>query len=140
MDYNVLQVISKIYDVEYSAYSEEPGMDIHTKCKNGSINTYDFDFSISPNYEDLELALDENPELDIDYDIPVKIGIDNIDSITKELKDNNIDYRITEIASIEPPDIYGVYYHYIYGVDYDDDLHNKIYRYPGLDRFNKYDI
>ena len=136
MDYGLLQIISINYNVEFSAYSDEPGMGYYGKCKNGSIDTYDYDYRIIPNYEQLEEAVENNPELEIDYDIPVKIGDSNIESIIEELKKHNIEYNIGHIEEEEAPKIYGIYYHYKYGVCYDDEIHNKIYNYPELDPFN----
>lgn len=136
-DYHLIQLISILYNVEYSAYSEEEGMGIYSKCKNSdNISAYDFDFCIRPDSEQLENALEENPELDIDYSIPIKIG-DDIKCITNNLFDHNIEYDIYEVEKIEPPDIYGVYYKYIFGIDYDYEKQKLVYgRYPGIDRFN----
>jgi hypothetical protein len=126
-----------IYDVEFSAYSEEPNMGIYTKCKNGSTNTYDFDYIIRPDYEQLEEAMENDPSFEMDYDIPVKIGEPDTDKILDTLKDLNIDFDTMNIVEDPIPIPYGVYYHYINGVIYDDKS-QKFWRYPELDPFNIY--
>ena len=138
-DYEVVQLISMIYNLEFSAYSEEPGMGIYDKCRNGELDTYeyDYDYIITPDYEQFEAALEEDPEgLYLGYDNPVKIGSSEEKEILKILKDCNIDYHTKEIETIPTPIPYGVYYHYNYGVCYDDDHHNRFYNYPDLDPFN----
>lgn len=139
MDYNVLQLISIIYGVEFSAYSEESGMGIRTKCKNGSIDTYDFDYTIIPDIEQFEDAINEDPEgLDLDYDNPVKYKSAEALEIKKILHDCNIEYDIQEIEEVPVPIPYGVYYHYIYGVRFDTEF-DKIWNgYPYSDPFNRY--
>lgn len=136
-DYEVLQLITMLYNVEFSAYSEEPGIGIYDKCKNGTIDTYDFDYSIVPDYEQFEAAIDEDPDgLDLDYDNPVKNGSEEEKEILKILRDHNIDYDARVIDNIPVPVPYGVYYHYIYGVCYDKNKDNINYNYPDLDPFN----
>lgn len=136
MDFGLLQIISMIYGVEFSAYSEEPNMGYYGKCKNGSIDIFDYDYNIIPDYEQLENAIENNPELDIDYNIPVKIGEANHEDIIDELKSYNIEFDITVIEDEKVPYIHGIYYHYIQGVAYEDDLHNRVHNYPELDLFN----
>lgn len=137
-DYEVLQIISMLYGVEFSAYSEEPGMDIRHKCRNGDIDECDFDYTIIPNYEQYENALGQDPELDndISYDNPVKQGSEDQKVILDILKDLGIEYRVERIPEVPVPTPYGVYYHYIYGVAYDTDTFKTFYDYPELDRFN----
>lgn len=137
IDYQLLQIISMIYDVEYSSYSEEPNMGYYSKCRNGNMDTYNFDYLIQPDYDQLEEAMDDDPQLELDYIIPVKIGEPDTDEVLDELKNRNIEFDIMSIENEYPPNIYGVYYHHIYGVTYDDDRYNKFYKYPELDPFNK---
>lgn len=138
MDYQLLQIISMIYDVEFSAYSEEPNMDVFVKCKNGNVDTYDFDYVIRPDYDQLEEAIEDNPDLELYYNMPVKIGEPDTDKILDILKDLNIDFETADIAEDPVPIPYGVYYHYMNGVIYDNDNYNKFYRYPEVDPFNIY--
>lgn len=141
-DYQLLQLISMIYDVKFSAYSEEPGCEIYDKCRNdSSIDEYDFDYIISPDYEQFEEALDENPEgLDLDYNNAVKQGSEEEAEIINILKERGITYGINPIETIPVPDPYGVYYHYNYGVIYDTDFYEKFMKYPELDPFNRYSV
>jgi hypothetical protein len=138
MDYEVLQIISMLYGVEFSAYSEESGMCIRHKCRNGDIEYCDFDYSIVPDYEQFESAIEENPEIesDIGWDNPVKQGSTEQTAILGLLKELGINYHIEHIPEVPVPTPYGVYYHYTYGVRYDDENFKKFYEYPGLDRFN----
>ena len=136
-DYQVLQLISMLYNVEFGAYSEEPGMGIYDKCTNGDIDTCDYDYIITPDYDQFEAAIEEDPEgINFDYDNPVIMGSSEEKEILDTLKDLNIEYHRKEIEDIPIPTPYGVYYQHIYGVTYDDDHHNKFYNYPDLDPFN----
>ena len=137
MDYEVLQIISMLYGVEFSAYSEESGMGIRHKCRNGDIDTYDFDYSIVPDYEQLEELFEKDPNFnDIDYDNPVKQGSIGQKVILDMMKDHGIEYEIEHIPEVNVPTPYGVYYHFMHGVTYDTDNYKKFYNYPELDRFN----
>ena len=139
-DYEILQLISVLYDVEFSAYSEEPGMGIYEKCRNGNIDTYDFDYVISPDYDQFEKALDEDPDgiEELCYSNPVKIGSSDEKDIIDLLNDCGIKYDIINIDNWDAPNIYGVYYQLIYGVDYDNIETGFVpHRYPGIDRFNR---
>lgn len=138
MDYGLLQIISLIYNVKYSCYSEEPNMCIYTKCRNSELDTYDYDYCIRPDYEQMEEAIDNNPELEINYINPVKIGEPETDALLDLLKDNNIQFEIEPITEEAAPIPYGVYYHYNIGVTYDSDTYKKFYEYPELDPFNIY--
>lgn len=139
-DYEVLILISKLYDVKFSAYSEEFGMGIFTRCSNGLVDDYDYNFIIKPDYEQLEEFQEENNyKLDIDYYNPVKNCSEDVNEIIDTLRMHNIDFGIEPIERFYSPQlrIYGIYQHYIYGVDYDEkESWNQSY--PGLDRFNKY--
>lgn len=138
MDYHILSLISKLYNVEFSAYSEEPGMDIHHKCKNGSIDTYDYDFTITPDYEQLDDEMERDPNFDAVYDIPVMKDNYREDPDVQELVKRGISYEIKDIEIIPAPVIFGIYYKYIFGVIYDDDIHNKFCKYPEIDPFNRW--
>lgn len=137
MDYHVLSVISKLYNVEFSAYSEETGMQIYHKCKNGSVDEYQYDFIVLPDYEQLEDEMERDPKFDAVYEIPVYSNDYRDDEDVKELIKRGISYDIENIEVVPAPIIFGIYYKYIYGVIYDDDLHNKFYLYPEIDPFNK---
>lgn len=137
-DYELLQIISMIYDVEFSAFSEEPNMDIYTRCGNGLIDDFDYTHIIRPDYDQFEEFQEEsNYSLDIDYINAVKNGSSEMTSIIEELKKNGIEFTTETVQHVLTPKIYGIYYHYIYGVDYDGDpmWSNE---YPGTERFNKY--
>lgn len=141
-DFQLLQLISMIYDVTFSAYSEEPGCQVYEKCKNNdSIDEYDFDCIISPDYDQFEEALEGDYDHEIDdlgYDNPVKMGDDDYNRIINVLKKHDIEYDIKVIETYPPPIPFGVYYHYMYGVIFDDDFHVKFSRYPEIDEFNRY--
>lgn len=130
MDYKVLQIISMIYEVQYSAYAEEEGMGSFTKCNNG-IDTYDYDYIIRPDYDQFEKLLEDDPDTEIRYINPVKR--EEEDNILDELEEYNIPYDTQIIEEEQPPLIYGVYYRYTPGVIYVD--HPERY-YPGLPPFN----
>lgn len=139
-DYELLILISKLYNVKFSAYSEEFGMGIFTRCSNGLVDDYDYDFIIVPDYEQFEEYQEENNyKLDIDFYNPVKNCSEEVNEIINTLRMYNINFDITPIERIYSPQlkIYGIYQHYMYGVIYDDDnMWNKSY--PGLDEFNRY--
>lgn len=144
-DYQLLQLISMIYNVTFSAYSEEPSMEIFDKCSNDdSINEYDFDFIISPDYDQFEEVLygdniDNRRDVeDIGYDNALKNGDPEAESIINTLKKHNIEYNIIPIETYPAPIPFGVYYHYMYGVTFDTDTYEKFYRYPEIDEFNRY--
>ena len=136
MDYGLLQIISLIYGVEYSCYSEEPGMAIYTKCRNSELDVYDYDYCIQPDYEQLEEAIYNDPQLEIDYLTPVKIGEPETDEILDLLKERNIEFETIQIDEEVPPIPFGVYYHYNIGVTYDKEP--NWCNYPELDPFNIY--
>lgn len=138
MDYQLLQIISIIYDVEFSAFSEEPNMGIFCKCGNGNIDTYNFDYIIRPDYEQLEEAMEDDPSLDIDYDIAVKIGEPDTDKILDTLNNLGIEFDTIDITEEPIPLPYGVYYHFMNGVIYDTENYKRIYQYPEVDPFNIY--
>lgn len=136
-DYELLQIISMNYNVEFSAYSEECGMGIRHTCRNCDMDIYNFDRVIIPNYEQLEEFNESNNySLDIDYTNAVKKGSDDEKELLYTLKSSNIEYNTEIIPSADVPDIYGIYYDYIYGVDYDDGRY-RLSKYPGIDRFNR---
>ena len=141
-DFHLLQLISMIYDVKFSAYSEEPGCEVYDKCRNDtSIEEYDFDYIISPDYDQFEEALesDYNHEIgDLGYDNPVKDGDPDAENMIRTLEKHGIEYEIKPIESCPVPIPYGVYYHYNYGVIYDTDTDKKFFRYPEIDEFNRY--
>lgn len=143
-DYDVLQIIAMNYGVEYSAHSEEPGCDIYTKCRYGDTikqhdQDYDLDFFINPDCEQLEQAQeDTNYQLDLDYENGVKAGSTEEKYVMGKINEFNMDYNLHHMEEIPVPLIYGVYYHYIYGVIYEDEFNEKFNRYPGIDRFNIY--
>ena len=139
-DYEILQLISTFYNVKYSAYSEECGMGIFTTCSNGLVDDYDYNFIISPDFNQFEDFQEENDyKLDLDYHNPVKNCSDEANEIIDTLRMYNINFGIEPIKRVYRPKVYGVYEHYIYGIDYDEDnLWNN--NYPGLDRFNRYFI
>lgn len=136
MDNGLLQIISLIYDVKYSCFSEEPGMGIYTKCRNSELDVYDYDYCIRPDAEQLEEAVDNDPQFEMDYIIPVKIGEPDTDEVLDLLKERNIDFEIEKIDEETPRDPYGVYYHYTIGVTYDKEPNWRDY--PELDPFNIY--
>lgn len=141
-DFQLLQLISMIYDVTFSAYSEEPGCQVYEKCKNDdSIDEYDFDCIISPDYDQFEEALecDYDHEIeDIGYDNLVKEGDSDYNRIINTLKKHDIEYCIKNIECYPAPTPYGIYYHYMYGVVFDTDTEIKFCRYPEIDEFNRY--
>lgn len=138
-DYQLLQIISMIYDVKFSAYSEETGCQIYDKCRNDeSIDEYDFDFIISPDYEQYEEALEEGIDLDMCYVNPVKDGDADMTYILKTLTSHDIKYDIQSVEALPVPSPFGVYYHYLYGVIFDTDIEMKFCRYPETDEFNRF--
>lgn len=136
-DYELLELISLIYGVKYSAWSAEPGMGIYHKYRNDeTINDNNYDTVIKPDYEQLEDAYEKNPNLDIDYEIPLMIK--DAQNIIQNLRCNGItQYDFETVKEQVPEPVYGVYYKYIYGVAYDDE-HAKFRDYPELDRFNNF--
>lgn len=137
-DYELLQIISMLYNVEFSAFSEEPNMDIYTRCGNGLIDDYDYTHIIRPYYDQFEEFQEESDyALDIDYINAVKNGSSEMTDIINQLTENGIEFTTEKVKHILTPKIYGVYYHYIHGVDYDSD-HKWNNEYPGTERFNKY--
>lgn len=140
-DYTVLQLLSKIYGLEFSAFSEECGMDIRHKCRNGDVDFNDYDYCICPDMNNLPEGIEEDDIYDkYDYSIPVKHGSDMEKDLLEEFKFDGISPIFKEIPEVDVPDIYGVYYHYIYGVAYDDDNNSFNATYPGSDPFNRYQI
>lgn len=137
-DYEVLQIISMLYDVEFSAFSEEPNMAIYTRCGNGLIDDFDYTHIIRPDYDQFEEFQEESDyALDMDYINAVKNGSAEMTYIIDTLKKNGIKFTTEGVQHVLTPKIYGIYYHYIYGVDYDSDpMWNN--EYPGTERFNKY--
>ena len=111
MDYDVLHLISMLYNVKFSAYSEEPNMDLFTKCSNAEINTYNYDYVIRPDYEQLENH-NENNEVEFDYIIPVKDDDNSSRLVIDALGSFNIDYEKVPIEDQSDlgTNIYGVYY------------------------------
>lgn len=136
MDNQLLQIISLIYDVEFSSYSEELNMGVFYKCRNGNVDTYDYDYLICPNYEQVEEIMEDDPLFEY-YDTPVKIGEPETDKILDDLKNHNIDFETVSIPEDPVPLIHGVYYHFMNGVIYDDENRKK-YQYPEVDPFNIY--
>lgn len=144
-DYQLLQLISMIYDVTFSAYSEEPGCQVYDKCSNDdSINEYDFNCIISPDYDQFEEVLygddiDKRRDVeDLGYDNAVKEGDSDYHRIINTLKKHDIEYEIKVIKTYPVPTPFGVYYHYMYGVVFDTDTDIKFCRYPEIDEFNRY--
>ena len=138
-DYQLLQLISMMYDVTFSAYSEEPSMEIFDKCRNDdSINEYDFDIIITPDYDQFEELLEGDNNIDFGYENAVKYGDEEFNHITNTLKKHNIEYDTITITAMPVPTPFGVYYHYINGVVFDTDTEMKFFRYPGIDEFNRY--
>lgn len=142
-DYQLLQLISMIYNVKFSAYSEEPGCEVYDKCRNDdSIDEYNFDYIISPDYDQFEEALESDncsKEIeDIGYYTAVKDGDSEGEDIIRTLEKHNIEYNIIPIQNYPVPTPYGVYYHYMYGVIFDTERDEKFFRYPEIDPFNRY--
>ena len=137
-DYTTMQLLSKIYGVEFSAYSVEDGMDFRHKCRNGDVDYNDYDYTIYPDMENLPEDIDEDDVYDkYDYGIPVKRGSNIEKDLLEEFKLDRITPEFREIDEADIPDIFGVYYHYIYGVAYDDEIPLSR-NYPGSDPFNIY--
>lgn len=120
IDYDVLRLISMMYNLEFSAYSEEFGMGFCVKCRNGDLDTYDYDIAISPDYSQI-YDQDEEYQKEIDYcDFAGKLDSDEIEKSIKLLKERNIDYNIYPVPEEDRESkIYGVYYDPIPGVIYD---------------------
>jgi hypothetical protein len=128
-----------IYGVDFAAYSEETGMGLYSTCRNCDMDIFDYDRVIIPDSEQFENAIEEDPEgLDIDYTNPVKSNSKEEKEIIGILNDCNIQYYTEPIEEVPVPFPYGVYYHYMKGVIYDNDIDIKHYRYPELDPFNIY--
>lgn len=110
MDYNVLHLICMLYNVKFSAYSEEPGMCLYNKCRNAEIDDYDYDYVIYPDCEELEEAMEKDKYFEIDYTIPVKNGQEKY--IIETLNQHNISYKTIPTDQIDDSElsIYGVYY------------------------------
>lgn len=118
MDFNILHLISMLYNVEFSAYSEEPSMEIYTKCKNGSIDTFDYDIAICPDWEQID---DDEYYSYADLITSGKKDDPRVINEIKRLDDHNIDYEILDVLDdTSDPKIYGTYYGpAINGVYYD---------------------
>lgn len=122
-DYEILHLISKIYNVEFGAYSEELGMWFFTKCRNGDINDYNFDHVIAPNYEQVEEAADyDSSYWDLSYPTPVMANSSKEQHILNKLNEADIEYTKEEVEEIDSKKliVYGVYYDPIKGVIYDN--------------------
>lgn len=128
-DPTVLDIISQIYDVKYSSYSEEPNMDIFHTCHNTDDKYYDYDTLVRADYEQLEEEYEKDPTFDIYY---YQVGNQYDREITfsiEELEERNIKYEIEAIPDIsnDPRYMHGVYYEttprgVIYpGVTYDNE-------------------
>lgn len=109
MDYRVLQLISIIYDVKFSAYSEEPMMGVYTKCRNSNDDNYDYDFTINV-YSDSDEVIEKMDDLELDYYTPFKNGNPESERLIKTLKENGIQYRIENVEGYQCPLISGIYY------------------------------
>lgn len=123
MDFNILKLICDIYNVTFSAYSEEPNMDIFTTCTNdSSIRYYNYNKLITPDYDDLEEELDRDIYFEMDYHIPALIGDLTYTRTINELENRGIGYKVSDITPSYLEDnvnLYGVYYDTIPGVSYD---------------------
>lgn len=123
-DYEILSLISTFYNVEFSAYSEEPSMGIFTKCSNCNMeNDYDYDIIVSPDYEQAEEVMEKYPDLEL-YRTPFKLNDPEYKYFIQKLDDNKIEYSIDKIEEINSDElyVYGVYYEPVNGVTYDDVL------------------
>ena len=107
-DYNVLHLLSRLYNLKFSAYSEEPSMGVYTKCRNCADTTNDYICTIIPDGD----QLDEHDLLDdIPYTIPVKLQDTETLDMIKLLNERHIDYNTYEIfEDFNKPKLYGVYY------------------------------
>ena len=83
------------------------------------------------------------PRIDVEEDIslpqgilPIRYKLNEANEIIKKLDDRNIEFDTQYITDFKVPNIYGVYYHYMYGVIYD--TNTNTFRYPELDPFNIY--
>lgn len=111
MDYNILHLISLIYNVEFSAYSEEPNMDLFAKCKNGFENTYDYDYVLRLDPDAVDEILEYDSNCDLDYNMAIKENDPHTKFIMNEIKENNIEYTKETIYNDHyGSTIHGVYY------------------------------
>lgn len=121
IDYDLLHLIAMIYDLEFSAYSEELGMGLFDKCRNGEEDTYDYDFLIRLNYDQFESYVEKYPDSeisDIGCDIPCKEN--DVENIIKIIEDYEIEYSKEDIYdNTDAPCIHGIYY--------DRDVYRGIY-------------
>ena len=121
MDYNILYLIASHYNVIFSAYSEEPSMEYYEKCRNSSLDTFDYDIAITPDWDQLE-ELDKDSDIYFDPTLAGKKTEQEIKETLDYLNKNNIDYETYDIPeNNEGLNIYGVYYGPpVPGVTYDD--------------------
>ena len=112
IDYEIIFLICKMYNVEFSAYSEEPNMDIFMTCHNTKRPYYDYDTLIRPDYDQFDEAIEKEPNFDLDW---YRAGNRNdtwLQDYIDELKFRNIEYSIESIyeANYDDFPIQGVYY------------------------------
>lgn len=108
IDYGILSLISMIYNLEFSAYSEEPNLDVFEKCRNGKDTYFDYDYAIRIDIEN-DKDFYRIDDIGLGYINPCKSG-DEEASIIKQLKDNNFNYEKEMVTEIDPPLLYGIYY------------------------------
>ena len=125
-DYEILKLISTMYNVEFSAYSEEPGNGIFTKCRNCNLPDFNFNIVVTPDYDQAEQAMDKNPDLEF-YQMPFKTSDPEYENFIKRLNENKVEYGTDEVEEIDANDlaVYGVYYDPITGVTYDKETNNE---------------
>jgi hypothetical protein len=121
MDYNILYLIAAHYNVEFSAYSEEPSNGYYEKCRNSELDIYDYDIAISPDWEELEI-LEEETNIYFDPTLAGKRNEPEIIETIEYLNKNNVEHETYEIPeNLDGLNVYGVYYGPpVPGVTYDD--------------------
>lgn len=122
-DYEILHLISIMYNVKFSAYSEELGMGIHTKCRNCDLQDFNFDIVVYPDSEQAEEFMDKFHDADGElYPTAFKLNDPEYNNFIKFLNDTDIDYYTQDVVEINANElaVYGVYYDPITGVTYED--------------------
>lgn len=110
MDYNIFYLISLLYQVEFSAYSEEPCMDYYEKGKNGTEDTYDYDRILHLDADKVEYELDINKSTILDYHMPVKSDSYYTESLIDYIDERGIPYEEETIPKCDESTIHGIYY------------------------------
>ena len=111
-DYNILYLISAIYQVEFSAYSYELGLGLFDKCRNGNEDTYDYDKVLLLDCDAVNEEIEKHGNTELDYSIPVKSYEQYTEDLLNTLDEKEIEYTEQNISDCSKvgSGLHGIYY------------------------------